>query len=71
MSWAPIPRTRCRTWTPGARYLRELLEKYNGALWHALAAYNAGTGAVEKYHGIPPYNETIDYVNRVDKEFKK
>jgi soluble lytic murein transglycosylase-like protein len=55
----------------GARYLRQLLEKYNGALWHALAAYNAGTGAVDKYHGIPPYNETIDYVNRVDRELKK
>ncbi|MGO9256569.1 MAG: lytic transglycosylase domain-containing protein [Bryobacteraceae bacterium] len=55
----------------GARYLRQLLEKYDGALWHALAAYNAGAGAVEKYHGIPPYNETIDYVNRVDRELKK
>lgn len=55
----------------GARYLRELLEKYNGALWHALAAYNAGTGAVAKYHGIPPYNQTIDYVNKVDAEYNK
>jgi soluble lytic murein transglycosylase-like protein len=55
----------------GARYLRQLLEKYHGALWHALAAYNAGTGAVDKYHGVPPYSETIDYVNKVDKEFKK
>lgn len=55
----------------GARYLRLLLEKYDGALWHALAAYNAGAGAVEKYHGVPPYNETIDYVNRVDRELKK
>ena len=55
----------------GARYLRELLEKYNGALWHALAAYNAGTGAVAKYHGIPPYSETIDYVNKVDSAYKK
>jgi len=55
----------------GARYLRQLLEKYDGALWHALAAYNAGPGAVQKYHGIPPYSETIDYINKVDKEFKK
>ena len=55
----------------GARYLRQLLEKYDGALWHALAAYNAGTGAVEKYHGVPPYGETIDYVNKVDREYKK
>ena len=55
----------------GARYLRQLLEKYDGALWHALAAYNAGAGAVAKYHGIPPYSETIDYINKVDKEYKK
>jgi len=55
----------------GARYLRQLLEKYDGALWHALAAYNAGAGAVAKYHGIPPYSETIDYVNKVDREYKK
>lgn len=55
----------------GARYLRQLLEKYDGALWHALAAYNAGAGAVEKYHGIPPYSETIDYINKVDREYRK
>lgn len=51
----------------GARYLRDLLDKYNGALWHALAAYNAGPGAVEKYKGVPPYAETIRYINRVGK----
>src|SRR5262249_14353508 len=39
----------------GARYLRDLLVKYDGFLWHALAAYNAGPGAVAKYKGIPPY----------------
>lgn len=50
----------------GARYLRDLLLKYDGRLWHALAAYNAGPGAVEKYKGIPPYRETIDYIRRVD-----
>jgi len=49
----------------GVRYLRDLLVKYNGGLWHALAAYNAGSGAVEKYHGVPPYNETVDYINRI------
>lgn len=55
----------------GTRYLRDLLEKYDGALWHALAAYNAGPGAVDKYQGIPPYRETINYVNRIDKDLKK
>ncbi len=65
------PRDPVQNVDAGARYLRELLEKYNGALWHALAAYNAGAGAVDKYHGIPPYSQTIDYVNKVDKEYKK
>jgi soluble lytic murein transglycosylase-like protein len=55
----------------GARYLRELLDKYDGRLWHALAAYNAGPGAVEKYKGIPPYRETINYINRIELERKK
>ena len=54
----------------GARYLRDLLVKYDGALWHALAAYNAGPEAVDKYNGIPPYAETIRYVTRIDKELK-
>jgi soluble lytic murein transglycosylase-like protein len=49
----------------GVRYLRDLLILYNGHLWHALAAYNAGSGAVQKYHGIPPYSETIGYINRI------
>lgn len=51
----------------GARYLRELLDKYDGRLWHALAAYNAGPGAVDKYKDIPPYRETIDYILRIDR----
>jgi soluble lytic murein transglycosylase-like protein len=55
----------------GARYLRDLLVKYNGGLWHALAAYNAGPGALEKYRGIPPYRETIDYIVRVDRRLKQ
>ncbi|HLK66705.1 MAG TPA: lytic transglycosylase domain-containing protein [Bryobacteraceae bacterium] len=55
----------------GARYLRDLLLKYDGHLWNALAAYNAGPGAVDKYHGVPPYPETINYVRRIDNDFKK
>lgn len=54
----------------GVRYLRDLLNKYDGGLWHALAAYNAGPAAVDKYHGVPPYRETIDYINRIDHAFK-
>jgi soluble lytic murein transglycosylase-like protein len=54
----------------GARYLRDLLEKYQGGLRHALAAYNAGPGAVDKYNGVPPYRETIDYIVRIEKKLK-
>lgn len=55
----------------GARYLRELLEKYHGALYHALAAYNAGPGAVDKYKGVPPFPETVHYVFRITRDWKK
>jgi soluble lytic murein transglycosylase-like protein len=49
----------------GVRYLSDLLFKYHFDLWHALAAYNAGEGAVQKYGGVPPYRETIDYIQRI------
>jgi soluble lytic murein transglycosylase-like protein len=54
----------------GARYLRALLEKYGGALRHALAAYNAGPGAVAKFGGVPPFTETLDYIRRVERDWK-
>lgn len=54
----------------GARYLRDLLLKYDYRLWHALAAYNAGAGAVQRYNGVPPYRETINYVNRIDRAYR-
>lgn len=49
----------------GARYLAQLLKSFNGNSQLATAAYNAGQGAVQKYHGIPPYDETQLYVQRV------
>ena len=52
----------------GAQYLRDLLARYENRpdqVLLALAAYNAGPGAVERYHGVPPYAETRQYILRV------
>ena len=64
------PRDAAQNVDAGARYLRELLEKYHGALYHALAAYNAGPRAVDKYKGIPPFPETLHYVSRIAADWK-
>ena len=56
----------------GARYLRQMIDSFGGNVEVALAAYNAGPGAVEKYGGqVPPYQETEHYINRVLKFAKQ
>jgi soluble lytic murein transglycosylase-like protein len=55
----------------GTKYLRFLLKRFNGNVSLALAGYNAGEGAVDKYNGVPPYNETQNYVRIITGRYGK
>ena len=57
--------------TAGTKYLGWLLKRFSGNVELALAGYNAGEGAVDKYDGIPPYNETQNYVKIISKRYGK
>lgn len=65
------PRDTAQNIDAGTRLLRELLLKYDGDVVKALAAYNAGEGAVDRYQGMPPYNETRWYVKKVIDAYQK
>jgi soluble lytic murein transglycosylase-like protein len=55
----------------GTKYLRWLLKRFSGNVELALAGYNAGEGSVDKYNGIPPYNETRNYVRIISQRYGK
>ena len=57
--------------TAGTKYLSWLLKRFSGNVELALAGYNAGEGSVDKYDGIPPYNETQNYVKIITKRYGK
>ena len=55
----------------GTKYLKDLIKLYSGKTSFVLAAYNAGQEAVKKYNGIPPYQETRNYISRIQAAYRK
>lgn len=55
----------------GVRHLKHLLARFGGNIDNAVAAYNAGAGAVERHGGVPPYRETADYVAKVGRKLQE
>ena len=55
----------------GAKFFKILMNKFNGNITYALAGYNAGPGAVDQYDGVPPYEETIQYIKKVLEYFRE
>jgi soluble lytic murein transglycosylase-like protein len=65
------PNDRVANITAGTKYLSWLLKRFSGNVELALAGYNAGEGAVDKYDGIPPYTETQNYVKIISQRYGK
>ncbi|AEF99744.1 lytic transglycosylase domain-containing protein [Methylomonas methanica] len=65
-SWDPIQNIK-----GGTAYLHWLIRRFDGKVDLVLAAYNAGEGAVERYHGVPPYRETQNYVKQIQSWYSK
>jgi soluble lytic murein transglycosylase-like protein len=53
----------------GVKYFRQMMDRYGDNIELALAAYNAGPGNVDKYGGVPPFKETLNYIKKITASF--